>query len=103
MLVSDLSNWMDEKVLVINKKYQRSAGLWPINARSYFIDTILNGFPFPKITIRQTLNLKTRKSVREIIDGQQRLTTINDFINGKFSLTKVSNEFNNYFFRNPNL
>jgi len=93
MIISDLSNWMDEKVLRVNKKYQRSAGLWPINARSYFIDTVLNGFPFPKISILQIVDLKTRKSVREIIDGQQRLTTINDFINNKFKLTRASSEY----------
>ena len=98
IIISDLSNWMDEKVLRVNRHYQRSAGLWPINARSYFIDTIINGFPFPKITIRQIVDLRTRKSVREIIDGQQRLTTINDFLNDKFSLTKVSSQFANCFF-----
>ncbi|GAH43754.1 unnamed protein product, partial [marine sediment metagenome] len=53
---------------------------------------------FPKITIRQIVDLKTRKSIREIIDGQQRLTTINDFINDKFMLTKVSEKFSKYKF-----
>ncbi|HPG41457.1 MAG TPA: DUF262 domain-containing protein [bacterium] len=93
IIISDISNWMDEKQLLINTKYQRSKGLWPPNARSYFIDTILNGFPFPKITIRQTVDLRTRKSIREIIDGQQRLTTINDFIHDRIKLTKVSDKF----------
>ena len=88
--ISDLNGWMDDKTLVINRNYQRSKGLWPINARSYFIDTILNGFPFPKIIIRQTIDIKTRKSKREIIDGQQRMTAINDFIGGKITLSKVS-------------
>ena len=44
--ISDLNEWMDEQTLVINRNYQRAKGLWPSNARSYFIDTILNGFPF---------------------------------------------------------
>lgn len=98
IIISDLSNWMDEKTLTINRKYQRSGGLWPINARSYFIDTIINGFPFPKVTIRQTVDLKTRKSIREIIDGQQRLSTINDYLNHKFTLTKVSNKYQGLYF-----
>jgi len=91
--ISDLNDWLNENTLVINRNYQRSKGLWPINARSYFIDTILNGFPFPKIIIRQSINIKTRKSMREIIDGQQRMTAINDFINGKLTLSKVSERF----------
>ncbi len=98
MIISDLSNWMDDKTLRVNRKYQRSAGLWPLNARSYLIDTILNGFPFPKITIRQIVDLKTRKSLREIIDGQQRLTTINDFLNNKIKLTKVSGQHSDCYF-----
>lgn len=91
--ISDLNGWMSEDTLVINREYQRSKGLWPINARSYFIDTILNGFPFPKIIIRQAIDIRTRKSIREIIDGQQRMTAINDFINGKLILSNVSEHF----------
>ena len=91
--ISDLNEWMDEQTLAINRNYQRAKGLWPSNARSYFIDTILNGFPFPKIIIRQTIDIKTRKSVREIIDGQQRMIAINDFINSRLTLSKVSEQF----------
>ena len=92
--ISDLVKWMDEKNLVVNRDYQRSGGLWPANARSYFIDTILSGYPFPKVTIRQMINLKTKKMVREIIDGQQRLTTIYDFVKNKMPLTAVSKNYN---------
>ena len=88
--IADLTEWLNNKELIINKDYQRGQGLWPINARSYFIDTILNGFPFPKVTLRQNIDLKTRKSVREIIDGQQRLSTIQDFVNNDLTLSSVS-------------
>lgn len=91
--ISDLNQWLSEGTLIINKKYQRSPGLWPKNSRAYFIDTILNDFTFPKVTIRQTIDLKTKKSVREVVDGQQRLLTIKDFIEGKITLSSVSKKY----------
>lgn len=91
--IADLNNWLEEKSLIVSHEYQRVQGLWPNNARSYFIDTILNGFPFPKITLRQTIDLKTKKSIREIVDGQQRMMTINDFLNNKLVLTASSTQF----------
>lgn len=90
LTIADLYRFYEEGSLCINRDYQREAGLWPSNARSFFIDTILNGFPFPKITLRQTIDLKTRKSVREIIDGQQRFTAIHAFASDELVLSKVS-------------
>jgi len=98
MTIADLNNYYRDGDLVINKDYQREKGLWPSNARSYFIDTILNGFPFPKITLRQKIDLKTKKSIREIIDGQQRFHTIIDFINDKLRLSKASKNYAIYVF-----
>ena len=90
MTIADMSRFYEEGSLRINREYQRDPGLWPPNARTFFIDTILNEFPFPKITLRQTIDLKTRKSIREIIDGQQRFLTISDFLTDKLVLSKVS-------------
>ena len=93
LTINDLNNWYDEKTLVINKDYQREGGIWVPNARTYFIDTILNEYPFPKITIRQIINPTTRKTIREIIDGQQRMMAINAFVKGDLTLSDVSEKF----------
>lgn len=98
MPIADLYNEMEDSKLTINKTYQRSHGLWPDNSRAFFIDTILNEFTFPKITIRQKIDIKTKKAVKEVVDGQQRLTTIRDFINNKFALTSVSKRYKGYKF-----
>ena len=79
--------------LVANTQYQRSPGLWPASARSYFIDTILEGFPFPKIYLHEHLDRKLKKVRTEIVDGQQRIMTIQDFLQDKFALGKNSNKY----------
>ncbi|GAJ16274.1 unnamed protein product, partial [marine sediment metagenome] len=52
--------------------------VWSSKARSYLIDTILDGFPIPAVYIRQKINLKIAKSIREVVDGQQRIGAILD-------------------------
>ena len=77
---------LEQKVLVVNKDYQRGAGLWPVSARAYFIDTIMQGFPFPKIYMYEYLDRPARSVKREIVDGQQRITAILGFYNNEFAL-----------------
>jgi hypothetical protein len=79
--------------LTVNKSYQRAQGLWPTPSRSYFIDTILEGYPFPKVYFHEYLDRKSKRVRTEIVDGQQRITTIIDFLDGKFALGKNSHRF----------
>lgn len=89
----DLILMLNRKELIINEDYQRASGIWPDDARSYFIDTILEGYLFPRIYLYQTLNAKTHKPIKELVDGQQRITTIQDFVNNKFALNSSSKNF----------
>jgi len=91
--ISELTDMLERKDLLVNRDYQRGARLWPSGARSYFIDTILTGFPFPKMYFYEYLDREGRKTKREIVDGQQRISAITDFIEDKFALTSVSPRF----------
>jgi hypothetical protein len=86
--IAELLDWYKRKELVVNTDYQRGGGLWPASAKSYFIDTILKEFPFPKVYFHERLDRETRRPRREIVDGQQRIRTIVDFVDGKFALGK---------------
>lgn len=88
--IAEIKDMIDRRDLHVNREYQRGAGLWPSAPRSYFIDTILGGFPFPKIYFYEYMPREGGAPMRirrEIVDGQQRVTTIVDFLNDAFALS----------------
>lgn len=89
----DLISALERKELLINKDYQRGSGIWPDFAKSYFIDTILENYPFPKIYLYQAFDRTTERPIKEIVDGQQRVSTIVDFYKNKLVLTSASKKY----------
>lgn len=89
----DLITQLERREVIINRNYQRGAGVWPVSAQSYFIDTILEGYPFPKIYLYQVFSEKSKRPIKEIIDGQQRISTIQKFFENKLKLTSASKNF----------
>lgn len=89
--INDIVNWYEKDELDYSPKYQRNS-VWNTKAKSYLIDTIIRGLPIPPIFMRQKIDVNTRKTYREIIDGQQRIRAIIDFINDKFVISKMHNE-----------
>lgn len=89
--VNDFLEWNDKKQLQLSPKFQRKA-VWSDDAKSYLMDTIIRGKPIPKIFIRQTLNVENRQSIREVVDGQQRLRAILSYINDGFTINKKHND-----------
>src|ERR1700676_4004673 len=96
--VSELVDRFKKKELIINRSYQRSADIWPDSAKVYFIDTILEKYPFPKIYLYQAYDRARKKPIVQVVDGQQRLMTIIDFMNDKFRLSKASKNYSGYVF-----
>lgn len=88
--VNDFLEWHERKQLILSPKFQRRS-VWKDVAKSFLIDSILRGKPLPKIFIRQITDIKTRTTIREVVDGQQRLRTIIDFINDGFKVKRVHN------------
>lgn len=88
--IAEIIGMLDRRELIVNKEYQRGSRLWPSGARSYFIDTILEQFPFPKLYFYEVYDRIKGKAIRELVDGQQRITTIEDFIRGTFVVSGES-------------
>ncbi len=79
--IADVLEWMRSKTLNLNPDFQRRP-VWKPGAKSYFIDTILRGYPTPVIFIRElAADLKTLKPQRDVVDGQQRLRTVLSYVN----------------------
>lgn len=91
--IAEIIEMLGRKDLVANKEYQRGSGIWPTGPRSYFIDTVLSGFPFPKIYFFEYLDKSSRKTRRELVDGQQRISSIVSYVEDKFALTSVSKQY----------
>ena len=97
--ISEIRDMWQRKELIVNKNYQRSSAVWPDSAQTYLIDTILNHYVVPKVYFYQLFDRTRKKVIREIVDGQQRLTTILNYLNNEFALTNRSDAFMGKFFR----
>jgi hypothetical protein len=89
--VREFEEWNERGELVLQPKFQRR-DVWTDKARSYLIDTVIRGKPIPKIYMRQDIDPKTRRVTREIVDGQQRLRCVLDFLKDGFKIIKTHNE-----------
>jgi hypothetical protein len=90
MTVADYCDALKRRDITVNRDYQRSDQVWPDSAKTYLIETIILGYPLPKIYLYQITDIKSRKTVKEIVDGQQRSLAILDFFNDKFALSKAA-------------
>lgn len=81
--IADVYQLIDEGRLVLRPDFQRKF-VWTVEHQEAFIDTILNGLPFPEIYVCEgDVDVQKLRTTRLVIDGQQRLTTIRNFIEGK--------------------
>lgn len=97
--VLDIIRLLDSKELSIQPKYQRRRTSWPINAKTALMDTIMNNFPLPPIYLRDFVNDEGKRK-KEIIDGQQRISTIVEFYKNQYALSKniFNDEYSGLFF-----
>ena len=87
----------ERKELDIKPPFQRNP-VWVNRQKSYLIDTILNKFPIPEIYMQETIDDKG-KAKYIIVDGQQRIRAILEYLNGDYCMdSKDSPDFADMFF-----
>lgn len=86
--IADFLEWDGNNLLDLSPKFQRRS-VWTRQAKSFLIDTILRGKPMPKVLLTQ--DLVGKKNVRTVVDGQQRIRTILEFVSGGFTVLSAHN------------
>ncbi|OJW12594.1 MULTISPECIES: DUF262 domain-containing protein [unclassified Mucilaginibacter] len=86
----DVINEIKDKRLIMSPYFQRNL-VWRLIHKVDFIKTIILGYPFPQIFIaRGSIDLDNMSTTSCIVDGQQRMNSINEFIKDGF---KVDNTY----------
>lgn len=87
--ISDFNEWYIDGKLDLSPDFQRRS-VWSSSAKAFLADTIVRGKPFPKIILMQ--EFKDGKTIRIVVDGQQRLRAIFDFINDGVKISRAHNK-----------
>lgn len=77
----------DDEQLRLAPEFQRNS-VWPRPAKAYLIDSILNDRPIPVLYFQRGINAQSGRPEYTVIDGQQRLRAVFEFLDNKYSLTE---------------
>jgi Protein of unknown function DUF262 len=84
--ISDYLEWDRQEQLILEPKFQRGS-VWTPQAKTFLIDTILRKLPIPSVYLRTKVDARSQKSIREVVDGQQRLRAIIAFAKNDMKLS----------------
>lgn len=88
--VSEFRNMNNAGTLHLQPKYQRGF-VWPMQARVSLMETILLGFPIPEIYLAVETG-PDGVDTTSVVDGQQRLTSLLNFVNDEYRLEGLESE-----------
>jgi hypothetical protein len=84
LIVQDLVNDHSDDKLNLNPWYQRRS-VWTRPQKAYLINTLFERKPIPALYIRHYIDAEKSKSVKEVVDGQQRARAVIEYCNGEFT------------------
>ncbi len=80
--IIELYNKIDSGALKLSPEFQRKL-VWKKQHKFHFIETILKNYPFPEVYIASSeMDVTAITSSEIVVDGQQRLSTIVDYVKG---------------------
>lgn len=97
--LKDFFDYRDD--YITRPAYQRKS-VWSVKKQQSLFDSLFRRYYVPRLVIRE-VRLSNDRTVREIIDGQQRITAIQEFFDNKFklpnSLSDIHPKLSNRFFK----
>jgi len=89
LALRDLRDYRDD--YITRPPYQRKT-VWSVKKKQALMDSILRRFYIPDVVLRE-VRLTDVASVSEVIDGQQRITTVQSYFDGEFPLPNSLKDF----------
>lgn len=83
--IKDFFEYRDE--YITRPPYQRKS-VWSVKKQQSLFDSLFRRFYVPRLVVRE-VRLSDDRTVKEIIDGQQRITAIQEFFDNKFKLPQT--------------
>lgn len=84
IVVQELLDAHNRDELDVSPWYQRRA-VWTTAHKAYLINSIFAAMPVPTLYIRHTIDLEREKTIKEVVDGQQRIRSILEYRQGLFA------------------
>lgn len=79
LVIQELINLNEREELDLEPWYQRRS-VWTRPQKSYLINSIFEQMPIPTIYVRHYLDIDKEKSIKEVVDGQQRIRSILEYV-----------------------
>jgi hypothetical protein len=84
IVIQDLINLHKSEELDLNPWYQRRS-VWTTPQKAYLINTIFESKPIPSVYIRHYLSIESEKSIKEVVDGQQRIRAVLEYADNAYA------------------
>ena len=84
LLVAQLVSRIAHNEIDLAPDFQRMRGIWDIRRKSQLVESIMLKIPIPVFYVAENMAENWM-----VVDGIQRMTTINDYVTGEFALAKL--------------
>ena len=98
--ILEIRKKINDKILILDPVYQRGK-VWKKDKQTAFIESLYMGIVVPPIYVVEILGNDFLDEIKyEVVDGKQRLTSIDEYINDKLKLDSKSLEYYSDWFGN---